>query len=249
MSGHRFDRRATCWALMLGSVCSLGITTASAAGTQPPLTGMWVLTQSDYDDTSALPPYTDEARKIADARKKAVEVDLEVISESGKKCLPMGMPAFMHNEFALEILESPGRITMLNEASPVPRTIYLNRSGPSEGLEPMWNGYSTGRREGSTLVIRTTNLNEVDSPIAFGGGIHAPSTTITERLHMEDDGASLINEITFEDARYLQKPWTKVAHYTRLAEDAELWEYVCEIGAAGWSERYAGENKEKAAQK
>ncbi|MFT3906853.1 MAG: hypothetical protein QM718_11155 [Steroidobacteraceae bacterium] len=232
----------------LGVTLALSLTAgnALAAKTTKSLNGMWALTQSDYDHPDSAPPYTAEVQKVADARRNAVENEGDVLSEEGKKCLPIGMPGFMANEFALEILETPGRITMLNENSSLPRTIYLNRKKPTEGLEPMWNGYSVGHWEGKTLVITTTNLNEITNPLSFGGGIHAPTTTITEHLYLTDGGDTLVNESTFVDARFLSKPWTTVHHYRRLAEDAELWEYACIIGADGWSERYAGENKEKA---
>lgn len=233
-------------ALGLGIVFSL-VAGQAAAKTAPALTGMWTLTQQDFDHPDEHPPYTPEARQLADAQRKAVTEDNQVLSEEGRKCLPIGMPGFMANEFALEILETPGRITMLNENSSLPRTIYLHRTHPTEGLEPMWNGYSIGHREGKALVVVTTHLNESRNPLAFGGGIHAPTTTITEKLYLIGDGNTLVNESTFVDGRYLTKPWTVVHHYRRLPADAELWEYACEIGADGWSERYAGENQEKSA--
>lgn len=220
---------------------SMGGVAITQAAAHPALTGLWTLDQKDFDQavTQTL-PYTPEGQRLADAQKKAVEVDLKVLGESEAKCLPIGMPGFMANEFALEILETPGRVTMLSEASSIPRTIYLDRKAATPGLEPMWNGYSMGHWDGDALVIETTHMNDRVGPITMGG-VHSPSTTIVERLHIEQGGQVLVNESTFTDPKYLAQPWTTVHHYHRLAKNAELWEYACEINAAGWSERYAGE--------
>lgn len=257
MNTHPSHRRLLSGVIALGFAAGMASGAAHAAAPKAnSLTGMWTLNQTDFDhkegaqdQSEVAPPYSDEAQKIIANQTRAVTVDLEVLSDAGKKCLPIGMPGFMSNEFALEILETPGRITLLNEASSIPRTIYLNRSSPTEGVEPMWNGFSVGRWQGNTLLVETTHLNETGSPISFGGGIHAPTTTISERMYLEKDGNSLVVETTFHDARYLRRPWTTVHHFTRLPADAELWEYVCQIDAEGWSERYAGEKKESAAGK
>lgn len=222
-------------ALML---CSAG---AHADDGDPGLTGLWTLDQKEFDKAvDAKLPYSPAGHKIADAQHQAVAVKLQVLGKHEARCLPIGMPAFMANEFALEILQTPGRVTLLSEASSLPRTVYLDRTAPSKGLEPMWNGYSVGHWEGNTLVIHTDHMNDRVSPITMGG-VHSPTTVITERLHLEAGGQTLVNETTFEDSRYLAQPYTTVHHYQRLAKDAELWEYACEIEAPGWSERYAGE--------
>jgi hypothetical protein len=36
-----------------------------------------------------------------------------------------------------------------------------------------------------------------------------------------------------------------VVHYKRLPQDAELWEYACEVGG-GWQERFKGDPAGKA---
>ena len=209
------------------------------------VTGIWTYSQQDYDHPPEM-PLTPEGARIQAAKVKAVEEDLQVLPEAGKRCLPEGMPGMMANEFALELLESPGRVTLLNEANTMPRTIYLNRTRRSEGGEPMWNGYSVGRWEGATLVVTTTDMNDRIGPFAYGGGVHSSTTTLTERIHLGRDRTELVDEMTFVDPRFLARPWTVVRHYTRQPEDAELWEYACEVGAAGWSERYSGEKNETA---
>jgi hypothetical protein len=65
-----------------------------------------------------------------------------VLSERGLRCLPIGMPGMMRNEFALEIRETPGRVTVISENSPLVRTIYLNRKEHTPDYAPGWNGHT-----------------------------------------------------------------------------------------------------------
>ncbi len=225
---------------MLVGLAAVPAHAAPAKATAPSgLTGMWTLKQDNFEKREA-PPYTAEARAIAKKKKEETEGG-KVISDEGLKCLPNGVPTMMLTEFALEILESPGRVTMISESSPLVRSIYLNRTKATEGLEPMWNGYSVGHWEGKTLVVKTTNFNDRASPLGFAGSVHSATTTLLEKLSLSPDGQTLTDEMTMEDPRYLTRPFTLVRSYDRLPGDAELWEYACEIGGKGWAERFDGD--------
>lgn len=215
---------------------------AAAAKRAAAITGMWLLTPSEYDRNEAM-PLTKLGAEVNEKRRKATEEQGVVLSANNKKCLPVGMPTFMTNEFALEIIESPGRVTLLSENSSLPRSVYLTEKTHTPGLEPSWNGHSIGHYEGQgpnkTLVIDTVNFNDRLSPI-LRSGIHSPTTHLVERLYLKDPD-TLVGEMSFEDPTYLTKAWTSVHTYHRIKAPAELWEYACEPDAAGWSERYAGD--------
>ncbi len=241
---HRPSRERTlgrggvAWAVTVAAV--LGAAGAACAQAPAPkgITGMWLLNPSEYDRNETI-PFTPKGAQINEARRKAVEDDLQVISNANKKCLPIGMPVFMTNEFALEIIESPGRVTMISENSSLPRSIYLNETTHTKGLEPSWNGHSIGHWEGQTLVVDTVDFNDRIGPI-FRSGVHSPTTHLVEKFHLKDPD-TLEGVMTFEDPTYLTKPWVSIHTYKRLPATAELWEYACEPDAAGWSERYAGD--------
>ena len=217
-----------------------------AASKAPPksITGMWLLTPSEYARNETM-PLTPEAAAFAEKRRKATEEGGQVLSAAGRKCLPIGMPGLMTNEFALEILETPGRVTILSENSPLPRSIYLTEKSHTAGLEPGWNGHSIGRWEGKILVVDTVNFNDRVGPIT-GSGVHSPTTHLTERFYLKSPDI-LVGEMTFEDPKYLTKAWTNVHTYKRLPPGSELWEYACEVDAAGWSERFHGDPDAKLA--
>lgn len=208
------------------------------------IAGMWALTQSEFDRHEAI-PLTPAGLALQEKQRKAREEGGAVLSANGRKCLPIGMPGFMTNEFALEVLTAPDRVTLLSENSTLPRSVYLDETKHPTDLEPSWNGHSIGHWEGKVLVVDTVNFNDRTGPIS-GAGVHSPTTHLTERLYLKDPD-TLVDEMTFEDSTYLAKPWTNVHSYRRLPPHSELWEYACEVDAPGWSERYAGDPEAKLA--
>ena len=236
--------------LMAGLALAALAADADAAPAKPAatITGMWFLNPSEYDRNEAM-PFTKLGAEVNEKRRKATEEQGVVLSANNKKCLPVGMPTFMTNEFALEIIESPGRVTLLSENSSLPRSVYLTENTHTQGLEPSWNGHSIGHYEGQgpkrTLVIDTVNFNDRVGPI-LRSGLHSPTTHLTERLYLKD-ADTLVGEMSFEDPTYLTKVWKSVHTYHRIKAPAELWEYACEPDAAGWSERYAGDPDAKKA--
>ncbi len=200
------------------------------------LTGLWRIDDFNAENNMKLVmPLTPAGLAVKASDKAKLDKD-DVIGDNGKKCGPTGMPTMMVNEFALNFLETPGRVTILNEAATIPRTVYLDETVHPEGQEASYNGHSIGHWEGQTLVIDTVNFN--DKLALFGFiGVHSSTTHLIERYHFEQDGQRLVGEFTFEDPRFLTKPWTTKIDYNRLPPGSEFWEYVCEIGG-GWQERF-----------
>jgi hypothetical protein len=229
---------------LLTAVAVLGLSSAAPAMAQVTgLNGMWLLDEGDFGRREA-PPLKPDVAAAVEAKRKATGPDGPVLSNDNKLCLPSGMTTMMANEFALEFLETPGRVTIISENSPLVRSVYLTKSSHGPDVQPSWNGHSIGKWEGKTLVIDTIGFNDRKSYI----GRDLPPSTQThtvERYTVSADGKALNGEITFHDPSILSRPWTQKHSYHRLAEDAELWEYACEVGAAGWSERFEGDPEAK----
>ena len=227
-------------AAALAGALALGAWSGQARAAETGLTGIWLLDQHTFDQqmTDVLPFTPEYKAQQAEVAKQMAEGKL-VISDNGKKCLPIGMPGMIVNEFAMEYLETPGRVTVVSEASPVSRTISLTRKTHNADQDPTWNGDSIGHWEGKTLVVETVNMNDRTPHFPLGmGNIRSKTTKITERYTLSADGQTMVNTMTFEDPGVLTKPWTKAYTYHRGEPGAELWEYVCETEAAGWSERF-----------
>ena len=229
-----------------GLCLALAAGQAAQAAPHPNFTGLWILAPGGYNGESAATkhdalPLTPLAESLRAAQIKRTETEGQVLSDAAKKCLPPGMPDIMGNEFALEVLDVGDTVTFLSEESSLPRSVYLTEAVHPAKLEPTWNGHSIGHWEGDVLVVDTVGLNDRTGPVSFSGGVHSSTTHLVERIHMSADGKTLIDDMTFEDPRYLTAPYTKRHVYSRLPAGSELWEYVCEVDTAGWSERYAGD--------
>ncbi len=219
---------------------------AAHAAAHPNFTGLWILAPGGYNGESAATkhdalPLTPLAEQIRAAQIKKVETDEQVLSDASKKCLPPGVPDMMGNEFAMEVLDTGGVVAILSEESTLPRNIYMDETAQPQKVDQTWNGHSIGHWDGDVLVVDTVGFNDRTSPVAFSGGVHSSTTHLVERIHMSADGKTLIDDMTFEDPRYLTAPYTKRHVYNRLPKGSELWEYVCEVDTPGWGERYAGD--------
>jgi hypothetical protein len=224
------------------AVSVLAVASAAQAAPATGLTGLWLIDQQVFNANSDnTPPLNADAKAKVEAARAAASAAEGTLSASNKKCLPIGMPGMMTNEFALEFLETPGKVTVISENSPVTRTISLTRKAHDPDLEPSWNGDSIGHWEGGTLVVETANLNERISHLPRVNGVASPKTRIVERIHLENGGKVLVNEMTFDSPDILTKPWTRTFRFHRGEPDAQLWEYVCEVDAPGWSERFSGD--------
>ncbi len=158
-----------------------------------------------------------KAAKDADARGQPLFTDYV-------KCLPDGMPAMMVAMFPMEVLQTPGQITIVQEAYNQVRRIYLDEKQiPIEDAEPGYWGHSVGRWEGDTLLVDTIGIKE---KVRFRGVPHSDQMRIHERMHMLTPDF-FVDQITIEDPVYLTQPWTFSWAYKRLPHYKML-EYVCD---------------------
>ena len=139
-------------------------------------------------------------------------------------CIPDGMPAMMMAMFPMEVLETPGQITIIQEAYNQVRRIYLDEKQIDvEDAEPRFWGHSVGRWDGNTLVVDTVGIKE---NVRFRDVPHSNRLRIKERIRLVSDRI-MENVVTVEDPVYLTGPWTWKWMYERHPE-YRLYEYVCE---------------------
>jgi len=143
------------------------------------------------------------------------------------KCMPLGILQMNTHPFPRRIVQTPGYIAILHERDLEYRQIFIDGRPLPKEPQPSWNGYSTAKWVGDTLVVET---------IGFRDGLWAdydgsPITTaakITERFRRVNVG-SLELEMTVDDAKAYTKPWTaKIDLAFQL--DSDLLEYVCLVG-------------------
>jgi hypothetical protein len=140
------------------------------------------------------------------------------------RCLPEGMPTMMGGPFPIEILQSKGQVTIIEEAYTQVRRILLDRPPqPVEDVEPGFYGHSVGRWDGDTLVVDTIGVKE---SVRYQNMPHSKAMRIRERIKLVSPEI-LWDEITIEDSATLEKPWTFTYALKRMP-DYTLLEYICE---------------------
>lgn len=169
------------------------------------------------------PEYLEEWRATR-ARFAAAEQAGEPIATGYTACIPDGMPTMMQGMFPMEVLESDGQVTIIQEAYQQVRRIYLDEEQiPWEEAEPRFWGHSVAHWEGATLVVDTVGIKE---NVQFRNVPHSAQMRISERIYLLDEN-HLVDEVTVTDPEYLTGPWQWKWMYARRP-DYKLYEYVCE---------------------
>jgi hypothetical protein len=202
----------------------------------PPLTGAWVpFTGGRGADPALAPPpasplllkpeyagpYAAQRAADAEATKRG-----EPPASAAVACNPYGMPRMMSiASYPVEILQTPGQITIITEAFSEARRVYLDQPQiPIEEIPPGYYGHSVGRWEKDVLVIDTAGIKE--SVPGYQNMPHSSQMRITERIRLVSPDV-LHDQITIEDPVVLVKPVTYTLAYRRLS-GYKMVEFVCE---------------------
>ena len=160
-----------------------------------------------------------QRKKIDDANKRG-----EPIANNYTHCLPDGMPTMMQAMFPMEVLQTQGQVTIIQEAYNQVRRIYLNQTLPAiDDAEPGFWGHSVGRWEGDTLVVDTVGIKDY---VVFRNVPHSANMRINERISVISPN-HFQNEVTVTDPDYLTGPWKWKWVYQRRP-NYKMYEYVCE---------------------
>ena len=199
----------------------------------PNLSGVWVRV-----DTPAAPGTSKEGwgpwppplkGKYADIwRKRVADASAGTRTDDPvQACLPPGMPRYMtgtRNE--LLIIQTPGRVTMYRDGSPVRRIWLDGHPFPdAKDLESFSYGNARGRYDGQDLVTEIIGIK--DQPIDSTGVPHSDDLKISERLHRVD-ATTLRVTVTLTDPTAYTGPLVSTVTYR--ASDNPLWEpreFIC----------------------
>lgn len=164
-------------------------------------------------------PYSSWGRDVFNAR----------VAENSKdspdaRCLPIGI-VWLHSHLSpRKVLQLPGLVIILYERFTQFRQIFTDGRPLPTSPEPSFFGYSSGKWEGDTLVVKTIGLRD-DSWADLSGNPITESATVTERFHRINYG-NLEIEITVDDPKAYTASWT-VTVSQHIAIDNELLELVC----------------------
>jgi hypothetical protein len=161
----------------------------------PDWSGVWTpkITDQDAQAKNNMPPWNPKANELIKfqlAEEKAGRPPPLFVN-----CLPEAMPAWMlvtHN--AMEILFTPGRVTMLGESDGGRlRRIYTDGRGHPDDPDPTFHGHSIGHWDGDTLVVDTVGVVP-QAYIAISEAAGVPNNGdmhIVERIHLSPDNKDI----------------------------------------------------------
>ncbi len=190
--------------------------------------GIWMDAQESerFNRKLDLPYRSDWAERYRQIRERVARG--EHIHDGTSECLPPGMPHFFFFLYPIEILMTPGQVTILTEYFNETRRIFTDGRAhpPADELEATFRGHSIGRWQGKTLVVDTVGVR-ADTVFSAGGQPHSDRLHIIERIHATGPD-TLDWEATIEDPVAFVHPYVMNAKLKRAPAPDEIREYVCE---------------------
>jgi hypothetical protein len=164
-------------------------------------------------------PYQPWAAELVKKRKADNSKD-----DPNVRCMPRGAPRIWTDDYYKRIIQTPERLVILTERNMQYRQIFTDGRPLPVDPNPTWNGYSTGKWEGDTLVVHTIGFRD-DLWLDSDGNPLTNAAKVTERIRRPSYGTLEI-EITVDDLKAYTSPWT--AKLTEpLVLDSELLDYYC----------------------
>ncbi len=141
------------------------------------------------------------------------------------RCEQPGMPFAMTAPQPYEFVDQGSELILRGSAWDVTRIIHMNRFGRSDTLAATRFGYSTGRWEGNTLVVETTQINwpyfdDIGTP-------QNEAAEIVERFTLSGDQTRLDQHMTIADPATFTEPATYERYWLALGETVPP--YDCQV--------------------
>jgi len=140
------------------------------------------------------------------------------------RCFPPGMVRLEVFPLFRKMIQIPGLLVILNEHNASYRQIFTDGRPLPVDPNPSWNGYSSAKWEGDTLVVHTIGFRD-GLWLDTGGSPLTDAAKVTEKFRRLNYGTLQI-ELTVDDPKAYTKPWSiKVTQI--IAPDTELLDYIC----------------------
>ena len=243
------SRAPWAWAVVILAACFAGIACAATAmknplygdPKHPNISGMWnpefayfgppigkdagkapVFAPGKFPPRPAGPQLTPAyAAKYAQWRKQFADGKQE--PDTVTRCLAFGLARF--GTMPVEIIQTPGQVTMNLGVLHDIRRIYLDGIGHTVGADPSFNGDSVGHWEGDTLVVETNNVRA--ATLDRDGIPYSDKLTAVERIRRTGP-ARLEIEMTLTDPEAFVVPYTIRRTYVPMPPGSRFEEYLCE---------------------
>lgn len=214
---------------------------------KPDLSGIWTTAEANrgpQDSPRAGEERADDRNITASRQMRNIGVDLpgglpyqpwqlpivkertdnEAIDDPHIRCLPDNFLRAYGLPHLLKFVHSPQLLVVLNEMNAGYRQVFTDGRALPKDPNPSWQGYSSARWSGDTLVIDTIGLRN-DTWIDWNGSALTEAARVREEIRRPDFGHLDIT-VTVDDPKGYTKPWT-VRLRQRIVVDAELIDEIC----------------------
>ncbi|MEO6078777.1 MAG: DUF6152 family protein [Steroidobacteraceae bacterium] len=159
-------------------------------------------------------PLTDKGRAALQSANSKLSTQNE--------CIPVGAPMVMHYPVANRIVIGRNVVRIIVDWMGAERIVYLDGRKPPANAKRSLQGHSTGKWEGTTLVIDTTQFAEHREGNALGlpSGLNKH---LVERFSLSEDRQHLTYEFVLEDPDWFTAP----------VKQSIQWDYHPEIAPSG----------------
>jgi hypothetical protein len=216
------------------------------ANGKPDLSGLWMTAEPNRAPGSAgtADDPSDDRNITASRQMRNIGVDIpgglpyqpwlipivkertanEAIDDPHIRCLPDNFLRAYGLPHLLKFVHTPQLLVVLNEMNAGYRQVFTDGRPLPKDPNPTWQGYSSAKWSGDTLVIDTIGLRD-DTWIDWNGSVLTEAAKVREEVRRPDFGHLEI-KVTVDDPKAYTKPWT-VTLKQRIVVDAELIDEVC----------------------
>jgi hypothetical protein len=140
------------------------------------------------------------------------------------RCVTPGGPRMHLLPTMKKIAQMPALMIILNEYNMSYRQVFLDGRPLPVDPQPTWNGYSSARWDGDTLVVESIGFRD-DQWLDAAGSPLTSAARVVERFRRPDYGHLRI-EITVDDPKAYTRLWTVNVEQS-IVLDTEMLDAVC----------------------
>ena len=167
----------------------------------------------------------------------------------GERCIvgfgstggPPMLPVLYNNNY--QFVQTPGQVLILVEMNHNVRTIRLDAEPLPRAIRP-WLGDSTGRWEGNTLVVSTTQFHpQQNMRAAIKHQVYMTEDSVVEERFTRTSANEILYQFSITDDSIYTQPWR--GEMTLRATDGPIYEYACHEGNYALPNILAGARQEE----
>jgi hypothetical protein len=141
-------------------------------------------------------------------------------------CLPFGMSRNINSPHGVQLLQTPQALALMFEQNTWFHWVPTAGQKWPPDMPPSWNGVSTGRWDGDTLIVETTGFNGY-TRLDTAGHPHSKQLKLTNTFR-RIDATTIEHTVTVHDPKTYTRDWMNLRTW-RLKPDTDmLLEYSCE---------------------